>query len=107
MINKVHVLHHCKFTVQGGQKAILGSSQLNLATAYMVHLPSSKSPSEIAHPHSSQTPYAWNVTFHTLTHPSAPALASSPSFSQNTALMPPGPAFLSAMFFIGFPTLQT
>ena len=49
---------------------------------------------------------AWNVTFHTRTQPSAPALATSLSFSQNTACTPPGPAFLIAMFFIGFATLQ-
>lgn len=55
---------------------------------------------------------AWNVTSHTLTHPSAPALASRPDFpaassSHKTALTPPGPAFLMAIFFMGLATLHT
>lgn len=50
---------------------------------------------------------AWNVMLQRRTHPSAPALASSFSPSQNTAFTPPGPAFLIATFFIGFCTLQT
>jgi len=48
---------------------------------------------------------------HTLTQASAPVLASLPFFpsssNHNTALTPPRPAFLIAIFFIGFSTLQT
>lgn len=47
------------------------------------------------------------MTFHTRAQPSAPALASCTSFSQNTACTPPGPAFLIAIFLIGFATLHT
>lgn len=53
----------------------------------------------------------WNTTSHTLTHASAPELTSLPfvpsSSNQNTTLTPPRPAFLIAIFFIGFSTLQT
>lgn len=51
-----------------------------------------------------------NLTSQTLTQASAPALTNLPSLppsNHKTAFTPQGPAFLTAVLFIGFATLQT
>ena len=55
------------------------------------------------------TNHPGNLTSQTLTQASAPVLTSLPSLppsNHRTALTPPGPAFLTAVLFVGFATLQ-